>query len=291
MDNRPREIVVISGKGGTGKTSISASLAYLSKDCIVADCDVDAADLYLLLKPISIEKHDFYSGHIAEINQDKCTGCGTCKSLCRFDAIKEDSNSKFRVEPTSCEGCRVCVEFCPEKAIDFPERLCGEWMKSETRVGFMVHAKLGIAAENSGKLVSLIRGEARKLAQEQGKNLIIIDGPPGVGCPVIASVTGATDVLVVAEPTLSGIHDLERALSLANHFRIKSLVCINKFDLNPEMSEKIENTAKDLGAKVIGKIRYDNLVTKAQIEAKTIVELNIPSSQDIIDMWEKLKSN
>jgi len=291
MDNRPREIVVISGKGGTGKTSISASLAYLSKDCIVADCDVDAADLYLLLKPISIEKHDFYSGHIAEINQDKCTGCGTCKSLCRFDAIKEDSNSKFRVEPTSCEGCKVCVEFCPEKAIDFPERLCGVWMKSETRVGFMVHAKLGVAAENSGKLVSLIRGEARKLAQEQGKNLIIIDGPPGVGCPVIASVTGATDVLVVTEPTLSGIHDLERVLSLANHFRIKSLVCINKFDLNPEMSEKIENIAKDLGAKVIGKIRYDNLVTKAQIEAKTIVELNIPSSQDIIDMWEKLKSN
>ncbi len=291
MDNRPREIVVISGKGGTGKTSISASLAYLSQDCIVADCDVDAADLYLLLKPISIERQNFYSGRIAEINQEKCAGCGICKDLCRFDAIKANNNAKFRVEPSSCEGCKVCVEFCPEKAIDFPERLCGEWMKSETRVGFMVHAKLGIAAENSGKLVALIRGEAKKLAQEKEKKLIIIDGPPGIGCPVIASITGVTDVLVVTEPTLSGIHDLERVLSLANHFRIKPYICINKFDLNLDMSEKIEGVAKELGAKVIGKIRYDKLVTKAQIEAKTIVESNIPSAQDIIDMWERLKVN
>ncbi|AEE15262.1 Cobyrinic acid ac-diamide synthase [Thermodesulfobium narugense DSM 14796] len=291
MNNKPREIVVISGKGGTGKTSISASLAYLSKDCIVADCDVDAADLYLLLNPISIEKHEFYSGHIAKINQEKCIGCSTCKNLCRFDAIKEDSNGKFSVEPTSCEGCKVCVEFCPEKAIDFPDRLCGEWMKSETRVGFMVHAKLGIAAENSGKLVSLIRSEARKLAQEKGKNLIIIDGPPGIGCPVIASITGATDVLVVTEPTISGIHDLERVVSLANHFRIKPYVAINKFDLNLEITEKIEKIAKELKAQVIGKIRYDKLVTQSQIEAKTIVESNIPSAQDIIDMWEKLKAN
>ncbi len=288
-----KEIVVISGKGGTGKTSVLASFAVLAKNTVLADCDVDAADLHLVLKPNIIERHDFISGHEAVVLQDICDSCGACLNLCRFDAIKElqqpSGKSIFEVDPHSCEGCGVCHTFCPLKAIDFPDRHCGEWMISDTRAGPMVHAKLGIAAENSGKLVSTVREEARKIAKEKNHDLILVDGPPGTGCPVIASITGASMVLVVTEPTLSGEHDLKRILELAKHFNIPAYVCVNKWDISPDMTKRIEKLALSMGVSVLGRIRYDKGVTKAQTEALAVVEIDTPSAQDIKKIWETLQ--
>ncbi len=197
-------------------------------------------------------------------------------------------SSAFSIDPIACEGCGVCVRFCPEKAIDFPEQLCGEWMVSDTRCGPMVHARLGVAAENSGKLVSTVRTEARRIAEEQNRSLIVVDGPPGIGCPVIASLTGATQILVVTEPTVSGEHDLDRVLKLARHFNIPAAVCVNKWDLNPDMTERIEAGAVHAGATIAGRIRYDRGVTAAQIQAKAVVEINTPCVEDIHRVWDHL---
>ena len=288
-----KEIVIISGKGGTGKTSVLASFAVLAEEPVLADCDVDAADLHLVLKPDIIEKHDFISGHEAVVLQDICDSCGACLNLCRFDAIKEipqtSGESLFEIDAHSCEGCGVCYAFCPLKAINFPERHCGEWMVSNTRAGPMVHAKLGIAAENSGKLVFTVREEARKIAKDKNHNLILVDGPPGTGCPVIASITGASMVLIVTEPTLSGEHDLKRILELTGHFKIPSCVCVNKWDICPDMTERIEELASSMEANVLGRIRYDKGVTKAQVEALTVVETDTPSAQDIKQIWKTLQ--
>ena len=286
------ELVVISGKGGTGKTSLAASLAVLAGDAVVADCDVDASDLYLLLNPEVLERHEFVSGREAVIRPEDCSGCGICLDLCRFRAItapKEgEDHGVFRVEPVSCEGCGVCVHFCPEKAIDFPDRTCGEWMISRARSGPMVHARLGIAAENSGKLVSMVRREARRMAEEQGLSQIIVDGPPGIGCPVIASMGGATQVLIVTEPTVSGEHDLERVLALARHFDIPAAVCVNKWDINPDMACRIEEMAVRSGARVAGRIRYDAGVTTAQVASLTVVETDCPAARDIRELWKHI---
>ena len=284
-----RELVIVSGKGGTGKTSVTASLAALADHPVICDCDVDAADLHLILEPKIRENHDFLSGHEAVIRERDCIGCGICQDVCRFDAITNDVDT-FSVDPIACEGCGVCVHFCPQKAIDFPESLCGKWFVSETRLGPMVHAKLGVAAENSGKLVSLVRTEAKHLAEEENRRLVIVDGPPGIGCPVIASITGASQVLVVTEPTVSGEHDLERVLGLARHFQIPALVCINKWDINEEMTIRIEQKARDLGAGIAGRIRYDQAVTRAQILQKTIVETDAASAQDIRQIWDYLNA-
>lgn len=288
-----KEIVVISGKGGTGKTSVLASFAMLAEKPVLADCDVDAADLHLVLKPDVREQHDFISGHEAVVLQDVCDSCGACLNLCRFDAIKEipqpNGHSLFEIDPHSCEGCGVCYAFCPLKAIAFPDRHCGEWMISKTRAGPMVHAKLGIAAENSGKLVSTVREEARKLAKEKGHDLILVDGPPGTGCPVIASITGASMVLVVTEPTLSGEHDLKRILELTKHFKIPACVCVNKWDICAEMAEQIEHLAMSMGASVLGRICYDKGVTKAQIESRSVVEMDTSGAQDIRQIWKALQ--
>lgn len=288
-----KELVVISGKGGTGKTSITASFAVLAERPVVADCDVDAADLHLLLDPRVKERHDFWSGHEAVIRQEDCTACGRCYEDCRYDAIRlvDDvaGGKAYVIDPPSCEGCGVCVHFCPVQAIDFPERLCGEWMISETRCGPMVHARLGIAAENSGKLVSTVRKEARRLAEEGDHPLILVDGPPGIGCPVIASLTGSSAVLVVTEPTVSGEHDLERVLSLTKHFDIPASVSVNKWDLNPEMTERIEEKALNFGARVVGRVRYDRSVTLAQIQQKTVVETDAGSGDDIRRIWSALQ--
>lgn len=285
-----KELVIISGKGGTGKTSVTASFAALADRPVLADCDVDAADLHLVLSPEVVERHDFYSGREAVILAEKCTACGLCHDLCRFGAIMKPRGEEaaFSVDPVGCEGCGVCVRFCPEKAIDFPDRLCGEWMLSRTRFGPMVHAKLYAAAENSGKLVSAVREEAKRIALSGGHPLIITDGPPGIGCPVIASLTGASNVLVVTEPTLSGEHDLERVLALARHFKIPSAVCVNKWDINGAMTEQIEDKARKAGALVAGRIRYDRAVTEAQIQQKAVVELDCPSGEDIRKVWENL---
>jgi MinD superfamily P-loop ATPase len=282
-----KELVIISGKGGTGKTSVTASFAILADRPVVCDCDVDAADLHLVLEPTIRERHEFESGHEAVIRQNDCTGCGICQDLCRFGAISNNVDM-FSIDSISCEGCGVCVWFCPEGAIDFPQRHCGEWFVSDTRCGPMVHARLGVAAENSGKLVSTVRREAKHLAEEENYKIVIVDGPPGLGCPVIASLTGASQVLIVTEPTVSGEHDLERVLSLTRHFQIPTAICVNKWDINEEMTRQIENKARSAGATIAGRIRYDASVTLAQIQKKAVVEIDAPCTDDIKQIWNHL---
>jgi MinD superfamily P-loop ATPase len=283
-----KELVVISGKGGTGKTSVSACFGVLARDAVLADCDVDAADLHLVLKPNILHQEDFSGGSRAEIRTEDCTGCGTCLKLCRFDAVVRDY-SGFRIDAIACEGCGVCHHFCPEKAIDFSPAVNGQWFVSETRVGPLVHARLGIAQENSGKLVTLIRSQAKQLAREQSRDLVIIDGSPGIGCPVIASLTGADLVLAVTEPTMSGRHDLQRVVDLTRHFKVPLAVCINKWDLNPEMTRNIENEARLQGLPIAGRIRYDRAVTEAQIRQQALVEYtSAGASEDTRQVWHSV---
>jgi MinD superfamily P-loop ATPase len=290
-----KELVVISGKGGTGKTSIVAAFAALAKNAVFADCDVDAADLHLVLEPKIKQTNDFSGGKRAAIVTGKCVGCGKCQDLCRFDAIHLNGQANdvfdrtFTIDLVSCEGCKVCVEFCPADAIKFEDAINGQWFTSDTRFGPMVHAKLGIAEENSGKLVTLIRREAKRIAEEQSRNLLIIDGSPGIGCPVIASITGSDLVLVVTEPTLSGKHDLERVAELTANFGIKTLVCINKADINTEMTDQISEYAIKRGLEVVGKIPYDEAFTKAQIMKATLIEYtggNI--AEKVKAMWREV---
>lgn len=283
-----REIVIISGKGGTGKTSVTASFALLAKTAVLGDCDVDAADLHLILTPTVIERHDFWSGHEAVINPNLCRPRGVCAGLCRYDAISRKGR-KYWVDPTACEGCGVCAHFCPEGAITMKERLCGAWMISDTRAGPMVHAKLGIAAENSGKLVSTVRQEAKRLAEKTGRDTVLIDGPPGIGCPVIASITGTSAVVIVTEPSMSGEHDLMRTLELTRHFKVPAFVCVNKWDICPEMAGQIEDKAVAAGAIVLGRIRYDGGVTEAQKQAKAVIETSTPCASDIEEIWNNLQ--
>jgi MinD superfamily P-loop ATPase len=290
-----KEIVVISGKGGTGKTSIVAAFAALANSVVLADCDVDAADLHLILKPQVKQTSDFSGGKLASIVTAKCVGCGRCKDVCNFDAVVLDgpandvADTTYRIDPISCEGCSVCVQFCPVNAIEFKDAINGQWFISDTRFGPMVHARLGIAQENSGKLVSLIRKEAKSIASEHQKDLIIADGSPGIGCPVIASITGADLVLVVTEPTISGQHDLGRVVQLTEHFGIQTAVCINKYDINLEVTKAIEAKASEKNLKVAGKIKYDPIVTKAQIVAKSIIEYSSNGLKEQIEsLWESL---
>ena len=289
-----KELVVISGKGGTGKTSLTAAFALLAKQSVIADCDVDAADLHLVLAPKVQECHDFFSGHEAVIRQEDCIKCGACLAHCRFDAIKMDGErageATFTIDPVACEGCGVCIRFCPVQAIDFTEALCGEWMISDTEYGPMAHVRLYVAAENSGKLVATVRREAKQLAEQAGHALILVDGPPGIGCPVIASVTGASLVLAVTEPTVSGEHDLKRVLELTRHFKIPTVVCVNKWDINEAMTERIESLAQEAGAIPAGRIRYDVSVTKAQVAGKSVLHFSdSPAAQDIHALWERLQ--
>jgi len=280
-----KELVVISGKGGTGKTSILAAFAYLAENAVLCDADVDAADLHLLMAPDIREHHDFQGGSVAVIDPDRCTECGLCRELCRWDAIGES----FKVDTIGCEGCGVCVYLCPEQAIDFPIKTCGEWFVSGTRFGPMVHARLGIAEENSGKLVTLVRQEAKKLAEKENHDLIITDGPPGVGCPVIASIGGARTILIVTEPTVSGRHDMERVVELAAHFRVPAMVCINKYDLNSEQTQAIEEYANDNSLAVLGRIPFDPVFTASMIRGKTVFEFKAesPVCRAIKQIWTK----
>ncbi|MEE4241726.1 MAG: 4Fe-4S binding protein [Desulfopila sp.] len=281
-----KEYVIISGKGGTGKTSLTASFALLAQAPILCDADVDAADLHLLLQPKVVEHHDFSGGNLAVINQEDCTQCGTCLELCRFEAISTD----FVIDPIQCEGCGVCVDFCPEKAIDFPQQKCGEWYISDTRVGPMVHARLGIAEENSGKLVSVIRRQARQIAEDKGHDLIITDGPPGIGCPVIASITGAEAVIIIVEPTISGMHDVERVTRLTSHFGIQAMLCVNRYDINLEMTEKIEQFAEKEDLVILPKIPFDPDFTMAMVKGKTLIEFapDSATSSIIKEVWQTI---
>jgi len=287
-----KEIIILSGKGGTGKTSLTASFAALANHAVIADCDVDAADLHLVLNPTINNTHDFISGNEAIINNELCDGCGICKDYCRFNAIVHDSDTnEYFVDPANCEGCAVCVEFCPEQCIDFPQRYCGQWFNSTTRFGPMVHARLAIGAENSGKLVSLVRDEARKLAQSQQAEMIIVDGSPGIGCPVIASITGADHIVLIIEPSKAGKHDIERVLKLAQHFSIDTSICINRWDIDNQIASEIEALATTYNANLLGRIRYDLAVTQAQIAGQSVVELtNQGAAKDIRQIWTKLQT-
>ncbi len=268
-----KELVVISGKGGTGKTSLVASFAALAKPTMLADCDVDAADLHLVLSPRVRREEPFSGGSAAQIVAAKCAGCGRCALVCRFDAILPPSGIEgaYRVDAIGCEGCGVCARECPEGAIEFGPVVNGAWFSSETDYGPMIHARLTPGEENSGKLVSLVRKEAREQAEADGYSRCLVDGSPGVGCPVIASITGAALVLVVTEPTLSGMHDFERVAELVARFRVPAMLCVNKWDLNPEMAEKLEAAARGRGVRPVGRIRYDEAVTRAQVAGKPVV--------------------
>lgn len=289
-----KELVIISGKGGTGKTSVTAAFADLATGAVLADCDVDAADLHLILRPAIESTHEFRSGREAVIVQEKCLRCGECKGLCRFDAVvfgfdRENGRRFFEIDALGCEGCGVCVHFCPGQAIAFPERLCGEWFISSTRNGPMVHARMKPGAENSGKLVTEVRQAARRLAEEQRREWLLVDGPPGIGCPVIASITGADGVLVVTEPTVAGEHDLKRVLGLARHFDLRAMVCVNKWDLNPEKAQRIEELAAEAGAVPVGRLPYDKTFTAAQIEGKSVVDYpDSGAAQAVKQLWEKI---
>jgi MinD superfamily P-loop ATPase len=281
-----KQIVIISGKGGTGKTVIAGAFAALAKNKVMADCDVDAADLHLLLQPNIKERHEFKSGKTAIIDKKICQQCGKCIVACRFNAITQD----FIIDPISCEGCAFCSYICPVQAIRIEENISGEWFISETRFGPMVHAKLGIAEENSGKLVALVRKQAKELAEKNNCDWVIIDGAPGIGCPVIASLSGIDCALVITEPTLSGLHDAIRVIDVAKHFSVPVKLVINKYDLNIEMSEKIEKYCNKNDISLIGKIGFDKSVVEAMVEGKTILEYqDTKIKEEVIKIWEMLQ--
>jgi MinD superfamily P-loop ATPase len=283
-----RQITVLSGKGGTGKTTITASFAVLAKKAVVADCDVDAPDLHMLLHPEIIETQEFKGSKLAVIDEARCIKCGLCREKCKFNAVTEN----FTIDSLSCEGCGVCTIVCPTNAITLTERVSGHAYISKTKYGFMAHAMLSPSEANSGKLVTLVRQNAKILAERENCNFIIIDGPPGIGCPVIASVTGVDAGLVVTEPTMSGIHDLKRALQLLEHFNVQPFVCVNTYDINKDNTEKIESFCKENGIDVIGKIPFNPIVTEAMVNGKTIIEYSPRSAvaKEIEGIWEKLST-
>ena len=279
-----KQLTIISGKGGTGKTTIAAAFASLSDSHVMADCDVDAADLHLILNPKIEKSENFQGGKTALIDKEKCLQCGECINLCRFDAIKD-----YTVDFISCEGCGFCARACPEGAIMMEQNISGRWFISHTRYGYMTHAELGIAEENSGKLVTLVRQQAKLIAEREEAEYIIVDGPPGIGCPVIASITGVDLLLAVTEPTLSGIHDLERVIGVARHFDIPALVCINKYDINRNNSMQIEEYCSQNMLQLAGKISYDPEVTKAMINRKSVIEhLCSKVTGEVKKIWERV---
>lgn len=287
-----KEIVVISGKGGTGKTSITAALAcFGGKETVVADCDVDAADMHLLMKPDFGYEEDFYSGEMAVIDQNLCIRCGKCKNVCRFDAI-EIKNFKYQINELSCEGCGYCEKICPPQAIKSIERRAGKWYISKIRTGStMVHARLGIGAENSGKLVAKVKNEAREIALEERIEFVLIDGSPGIGCPVVSSLSGATLAVLVTEPTVSGFHDLKRVLELVKKFRIKAACIINKADLNSKVSAEIKDFLINENITMLSEIPFDEIFTKAMIQGETIAGFGESKLKDILKVtWTKIKN-
>jgi len=293
MKNTIKEITVISGKGGTGKTSIVGSLAYLAKNKIMVDCDVDAADLHLLLGGKTRSSNYFVGGKKAEIVADSCISCGTCTEYCRFGAINEkieNNNITYNIDKLSCEGCGVCAKFCPNEAIEMKDHISGQWYINETKYGPLIHAKLGIAEANSGRLVSLLRKSALEKALINNFETILIDGSPGIGCPVIASLTGVSYALIVTEPTVSAIHDMKRLIELTQHFNIKTGICINKYDINLKLSDSIEEFAQNKQIQVLSKIPYDAGITKAQIKGVPYLEYTQNGiSKNIYTLWENLK--
>ncbi len=284
-----KQLTILSGKGGTGKTTITASLAVLARNAVLADCDVDAPDLHMLLHPEVIKTQEFKGSKLAVVDKTKCDNCGFCREKCRFDAITE----AIEVDPVACEGCGVCAAICPADAITMTERVSGYAYISKTKYGFMAHALLSPGEANSGKLVTLVRQNARILSEKENSDLIIIDGPPGIGCPVIASVTGVDVGLVVTEPTMSGIHDLQRALQLIEHFSVTPLVCVNMYDINKDNTEKILRFCKENSIEVVGRIPFTLKVTEAMVNGKTIMEYAPESNvaKEIENIWKRCKDS
>ncbi len=291
-----KELVVISGKGGTGKTSVTAAFAALAGRAVLVDCDVDAADLHLILDPSATRARPFTGEKVAVLDEDACVACGRCADACRFGAITVDESAgnggaRYGIDAMGCEGCGVCTLVCPTGAIELREEASGEWMVSETRFGPLVHARLLPARGNSGKLVTLVRGVAKNLAVERNSSLILADGPPGIGCPVIASLSGADAVLIVTEPSLSGLHDLERVAGLARGFRMSPAVCVNKWDLAPDVTERLASWCRDEGIPVIGRIPYDPAVTQAQVQGVSVIEHGPgPAASAIRDVWTRVSA-
>jgi len=302
-DRRPTEIAVISGKGGTGKTTVAGALAVLAGGrAVLADCDVDAANLGLILRPSVREEHDFTGGQRAVIDPESCTGCGLCAEKCRSEAIVERPRGRAasrtgsdglstvcEVDPFSCEGCGVCSHVCPAGAVIMEDTVSGRWFVSDTPHGPLVHARLEPGEENSGKLVTQVRNKARELAGELGKELIIIDGPPGIGCPVIASLSGISRALVVTEPSLSAIHDMERVLEVCRHFDVAAGILVNRFDLDEGNTRSIEDLAARREIPVLGKLPYEPAVVETLVRGRTVVEDGETEvSRGLRDVWEKL---
>ncbi len=280
-----KQVTVISGKGGTGKTTIAAAFASLADNPVLADCDCDAPDLQLLLDP-TIRNREEYVASATAVRSRSCSMCGRCAEVCRFNAVDE----QYSINGAKCEGCGACVLACPEDAIEMREEKTGRIFTSDTRFGPMVHAELEIGEEASGKMVTQVRRRAREMAED--RDLIIIDGSPGIGCPVIASIKGVDMVLVVAEPTVSGLHDLKRVLEVARHFGIKASVCINKYDINPGKTEEIEEFCDEWGVPVLGRLPYDDVDTEAMIEEETIVEHSDSELSDKVrEIWSKLEAD
>jgi MinD superfamily P-loop ATPase len=302
-----KQLVILSGKGGTGKTSVAAAFAHLAAEddpplrAVLADADVDAANLELVLNPQSLETHDFIGGAVAVIDSELCQGCGTCYDVCRFDAVHPPLPNSgeggqggegvvYTVDPVACEGCAACVYQCPEQAIDMAPQLAGHWFRSEGRYGPLFHAALRPAQENSGKLVTLVKQQARLLALDGSYDAVIVDGPPGIGCPVISAASGADLALIVAEPTAAGIHDMERVLATTAHFRVPALVCINKADIYPEGTAQIEDYCREHGVEVVGRIPFDATVTEAMVQGQPITAFrsDAPASQALVAVWQRV---
>jgi MinD superfamily P-loop ATPase len=283
-----KKITIISGKGGTGKTSLVGSFAALAKQkAVLVDADVDAANLSLIMKPTQIEKHDFRASRVASIDSVLCSSCDLCHELCRFGAISD----LYLVDPVSCEGCAFCSYACPQDAIKMVERVSGQWFVSATPYGTLVHARLGIAEENSGKLVTNIRNIAQEIAALEESKYLIVDGPPGIGCPVIASLSGVDAALVVTEPTVSGIHDLERVIAVCRHFGVPVSVCINRADLAEEQAEAIEEYCLKENIAMVGKIPYDRAFVEAMIKGIPVVEhANRALTEKISAVWEVISA-
>ncbi|MBN1119568.1 MAG: ATP-binding protein [Anaerolineae bacterium] len=291
-----KQLVILSGKGGTGKTSVTAAFAHLLAQeaspfrSVLADADVDASNLELVLSPEIVSREDFRGGQIAVIDQDRCNACGICQDVCRFDAVLDDGEGGYRIDPLACDGCAACVYQCPEEAISLHDQVVGQWFRSESRFGPLFHAALRPAQENSGKLVTLVKQQARLLALDEDYDLVLVDGPPGIGCPVISAVSGADLALIVAEPTASGVHDMRRALETTNHFDVPALVCINKADIYPEGAAEIETFCQSEGIPVVGRIPFDTTVTGAMVQGQpvTYFQPDAPASRALLRVWDEV---
>ena len=294
--NTPKQLVILSGKGGTGKTSLSAAFAHLAgstdllSPSVLVDADVDAANLSLVLHPDQSETHDFWGGSLAEIDAGLCSGCGTCASVCRYDAILPGENGRYQIDPIACDGCAACTYACPQDAIQMVPQQEGQWFRSITPYGELFHAELFPGKENSGKLVTLIKQQARLWAEDSQAPLVILDGPPGIGCPVISACAGADLGLIVTEPSLAGAHDLKRILGTLQHFRVPSLVCINKADIYPQGADQIREFAASQGIEVLGDIPYDAYIPQAMVQGQPITAVfpNAPSVPAIHQIWESI---